>query len=230
MLRCAKSHSGRNTGSVPLRAAWFGDLHDGYKPLSIFRNPLRDLARLFAAALLGMMAAGCSLTMHLASLQVDPETTASVPRVPSPLDPALDDEDWRRAQAALSLAVDPQGSGQPVNWDNPATRRKGTFMPSGHLVLVENTVCRSFSATITQSGTPARETHHIGQACRIGPGEWAMRHVQPASDLTTAKAGASGKAQASDTSRAGLPSKAGLSFQAMPAPTTSILVTGESEP
>lgn len=151
--------------------------------------------------------------MHLASLQSDPETTASVPRAASPLDPSLDDEDWRRAQAALSLAVDPQGSGQPVNWDNPSSKRKGSFAAAGNMVLIDNTVCRPFTATIVQgaAGAPPREIKHSGQACRIGPGEWAMRQVQPAAPETTAKI------------RTG-PQNAGAELrQALPAPTSSML-------
>lgn len=160
-----------------------------------------------------MASGGCSLTMHLASFQNDPETTATVQRAPSPLDPSLDDEDWRRAQAALSLAVDPQGSGQPVNWDNPSTKRKGSFAAAGNLVLVENTVCRPFNATVVQMGSAPREVKHSGQACRVGPGEWAMRQIQmqPAPGETTAKIRANSL----------LPLKA--PEQALPAPTTSIL-------
>jgi hypothetical protein len=150
--------------------------------------------------------------MHLASLQNDPETTASISRPVSPLDPSLDEEDWRRAQAALSLAVDPQGSGQLVNWDNPASKRKGTFSASGNLVLVENTICRPFTATITQGGIVPRETRHQGQACRIGPGDWALRQVQPLSGETTAS-----------TRPAAAATVAAERNQAFPAPSTSIL-------
>jgi surface antigen len=141
---------------------------------------------------LALGAGGCSLSMSLAGLQPDPQTTASA-KTTARLDPALDDEDWRRAQSALSLAVDPQGSGAAVNWDNPATKRKGSFVPTGKLELVENTVCRPFRATVQdqQAGKP-REAKLVGQACRTGPGEWAMRNVTPegATATTTASTGA----------------------------------------
>lgn len=135
------------------------------------------------------LSGGCGLSMTIASLQIDEETTASVPRSASPLDPSLDEEDWRRAQAALSLAVDPQGAGLPVNWDNPSTKRKGSFAASGNMVLVDNTICRPFTATLVQAGTTVRETRHAGQACRTGPGEWAMKSTQALSE-TTGKIGA----------------------------------------
>lgn len=100
--------------------------------------------------------------------------TASIPtRALDRLDPSLDDEDWRRAQGALSLAVDPQGPGLPVNWDNPLSKRKGSFAAAGDMVLTQETICRPFTATVVQPG--GRESKHAGQACRLGPGEWAMR-------------------------------------------------------
>lgn len=205
-------------------------LQDRYNAPGALRNPLRAAAGLIGAMTVALAAGGCSLSMHLASLQIDPETTASITRSPSPLDPSLDDEDWRRAQAALSLAVDPQGSGQPVNWDNPATRRKGTFAPAGNLVLVENTVCRAFTASITQSGLgPAREARHSGQACRTGPGDWAMRSVQP----MLADQGAVGsKAAKGDITAQIRPNGQALVAdpdQPLPLPTTSALEISENQ-
>lgn len=180
-----------------------------------FRNA-RPLAFMLGLVFgLPMALGGCSLTMHIASLQTDPETTASISRPASPLDPSLDEEDWRRAQAALSLAVDPQGSGQPVNWDNPATRRKGTFAPAGNLVLVDNTICRPFTATISQAGGAARELRHQGQACRVGPGDWALRQMQPAPTEVTA-------------STRGPASLAGDRNQPLPQPTSTMLETTQS--
>lgn len=134
-------------------------------------TPALGLVVLLLAPVLG----ACSLTLHLASFQKDPETTASIGNPAAALDPVLDQEDWRRAQSALSLAVDPQGSGQPVNWDNPASKRRGSFVPAGDLVLIEGTVCRAFTATIVEVAPQHKETRRAGRACRIGPGEWALR-------------------------------------------------------
>lgn len=176
---------------------------DRYNAPLVRCNRLRFVGVIILAAMTG----GCGMTLSLTSLQVDPETTATVPRHASPLDPSLDDEDWRRAQAALSLAVDPQGAGLPVNWDNPATKRRGTFVPTGNMVLVENTICRPFAATITHSSGSQRETRHIGQACRIGPGDWALKTVEPAKEATASVA------------RQGIPAV----NQPLPAPTSSML-------
>ena len=128
--------------------------------------------------------------MHLTSMQLDEaETTASIGKPDTPFGGKLDDEDWRRAQSALSLAVDPQGSGQPVNWDNPTSKRRGSFVQSGNMVLVNETICRPFSAVIVEvtAGVAPRESRHLGQACRMGPGEWVMRDVKPVPTIVQAE-------------------------------------------
>lgn len=119
--------------------------------------------------------------MPLDSLQIDPETTQSIPQRGTQLSSDLGDEDWRRAQSALSLAVDPQGPGQPVNWDNPATKKRGTFAAVGNLTLTDHTICRRFTSNLVDLSKPSApvELRHEGQACRLGPSEWVMRDVRP---------------------------------------------------
>ena len=164
----------------------------GYKACAGMRNlfahqralifaRFRNLIRLFSVMVLAGLSSACSLSMHLASMKAEPEFTATLGKGPSPLSERLDEEDWRRAQSALSLAVDPQGSGQPVNWDNPGSKRRGSFAPSGALVLVGSTVCRPFTATVQDpldTKSPG-DTRHEGRACRVGPGEWALQDVKP---------------------------------------------------
>lgn len=183
----------------------------GYKAAIASRNRLAPLFPLVVAAGLALCASACSLTMQLASLSDEPETTASIPARPSlatRLDSSLDDEDWRRAQSALSLAVDPQGPGLPVNWDNPASKRKGTFVASGNMVIVQDTICRPFAATLVQP--TGKEGKHTGHACRLGPGEWALRMDTPA---TPAKE---------------VPGAKDLPSQPLPARTTSTLTALEN--
>lgn len=158
---------------------------EGYNARPAPRNHLVVLAQFIGLGMAALAASGCSLSMKLPSFQSEPEMTASVTPATVPLSPHLDAEDWRRAQAAFSLAVDPQGSGQVVNWENPATKRKGSFIPAGNLVLADNTVCRPFRATLVEPGNSKPvETHHAGRACRTGPGEWAMREVVPEEAVT----------------------------------------------
>lgn len=158
---------------------------EGYNAQGVPRNHLVTAAHLIGLGFAAMATSGCSLAMKLPSFQTEPEMTASITPATAPLSPNLDAEDWRRAQAAFSLAVDPQGSGQVVNWENPATKRKGSFIPAGNLVLAENTVCRPFRATLVEPANgKSQETHHVGRACRTGPGEWAMREIAPESAAT----------------------------------------------
>jgi surface antigen len=137
---------------------------------------------LFLSLALVLLSSGCSLTMNLTGFtgEEDVATGSIQPAQKSPFPIPLDDEDMRRLNSALSLAVDPQGAGLPVNWDNPATRRRGTFSPIGELALVGSTICRPFRAVLVDGADPrlAKESRHEGQACRTGPGEWAIRDVK----------------------------------------------------
>ncbi len=148
--------------------------HKGYRAVFARRNHLAAGLRLALLLVLGLSASACSLTMHLASLGDDGDNTAPIPAMPAlvpRLDPSLDDEDWRRAQLALSLAIDPQGPGLPVNWDNPLSKRKGSFAAAGNMIIAQDTICRPFDATLIQPG--GKQSRHSGLACRLAPGEWA---------------------------------------------------------
>lgn len=115
--------------------------------------------------------------MPMLSLGPDPEVTGSISTAASPLSPKLNEEDWRRAQSALVLAVDPQGNGAPVAWDNPETGLKGSFVAAGPLFLMENRICRPFAAEVNAKG---EESHLAGSSCRLGPNEWVIKDVKPA--------------------------------------------------
>lgn len=126
--------------------------------------------------------AGCSWTLPLtATGPEDEDVTGSIAGAAttgvSPLSPQLGEEDWRRAQGALALALDPQGNGAPVNWDNPETKIRGAFAAAGPVFLIKDQVCRSFVATLGGKALPSRQE---GQACREGPGEWTIRSLKRA--------------------------------------------------
>ena len=80
--------------------------------------------------------------------------------------PAL--QDLRRAKAALSTALDPQGSGSLVGWDNPDSGNKGSFTPVGKPFPVEAGVCRVFLAEVNRKG-----------ACSDERGEWTIAEAKP---------------------------------------------------
>ncbi len=133
-------------------------------------------AGLACAMLCALMTGACSLGVPLPALGV-PETTQSVaPRAVSPLSADLGEEDWRRAKGALSVALDPQGSGAKVSWDNPDTTLRGTFTPVGQPFVKSDEICRAFLATVTGQSS---ESVLQGTACRPSGGEWSVKDVRP---------------------------------------------------
>lgn len=129
------------------------------------------------SAMVALALAGCSISMPIASLVSEPETTGSItPKAPSPLSSDLNAEDWRRARAALGVALDPQGSGTPVSWDNPESGFRGTFTPVGQPFVQSDEVCRAFLAQVT---SPMRTSSLQGSACRPSGGEWAVKEARP---------------------------------------------------
>jgi hypothetical protein len=118
---------------------------------------------------------GCSTAVPLPSFISREDVTGSIPSPPSPLSPALDAEDWRRARSALAVALDPQGNGAPVSWDNPASGAKGVFKPTGNAYVQDGRVCRSFDADIGGK-VPARQVQGLG--CRDKEGDWSVGQVK----------------------------------------------------
>src|SRR3712207_573740 len=134
----------------------------------------REVLRLRPAVAIGvgLMTGACSISMPIASLVEDRTTTGSVKtKAVSPLSDELGVEDWRRAKGALAIALDPQGNGSPVSWDNPETGMGGKFVPVGKPYVKGDEICRSFRATVVgQATTSALQ----GTACRPSGGEWTM--------------------------------------------------------
>lgn len=119
------------------------------------------------------MLAGCSTAIPLPGFISKEDVTGSIARFSSPLSPKLDPEDWRRALAALGVALDPQGNGARVAWDNPQSGLKGTFTPVGAAYPREDRICRAFLAEI------GGDDRVQGTGCRDKRGEWAVLEVKP---------------------------------------------------
>jgi surface antigen len=133
-----------------------------------------------AAALVGLSAGGCSMSFPMASLlpEEEPATTSSVKAKPvSPLSPELGAEDWRRAKSALAVALDPQGSGSTVSWDNPDSGFRGVFVPMGQPFVKADEICRAFRASLSGKNMSSSLQ---GTACRPSGGEWAVKEVRAA--------------------------------------------------
>jgi surface antigen len=151
-----------------------------YRAMKAAREGLRGVAaRSIALRLLACLSAmslpACSLSFPLASmLPEDPVTTGSIGPV-SPLAPELDVEDWRRARAALAVALDPQGNGARASWDNPETKRAGAFSPSTRPFVQDDRVCRGFVAELSLGAGEEREIS--GAACRHSEGIWRIDKI-----------------------------------------------------
>ncbi len=87
----------------------------------------------------------------------------------------LGPEDLRRANGALGLALDPQGNGANVAWDNPQSGMKGVVMPVGGPFLKSDEICRNFTAVTALQSGPLRQK---GVACRPSGGEWVIKDMQ----------------------------------------------------
>lgn len=147
---------------------------------------LREAGKILAAGLIALSTSACSFSLGMAGMDAEePKTTGSIGSAgdraaSSPLSPDLNQEDWRRAKAALGVALDPQGPGTQVSWDNPETSMKGTFTPTGAPFVKNDEICRTFSAHL--SGP----THAslLGTACRLSGEEWTIKEVKPATGET----------------------------------------------
>ena len=139
--------------------------------------------------LLAVASAGCSVSFPILGLSSKSEdevamTTTSTlpargttkPSVLGALSTELGPEDLRRADGAMALALDPQGNGAAVNWDNPQSGMKGSFTPVGGPFLRLDEVCRAFIANVQTQTSPVRLQ---GTACRPSGGEWAVKETQP---------------------------------------------------
>jgi surface antigen len=132
-------------------------------------------------ACLGIALSGCSVSMPIGSFFGEDETpptasvepaTKTIPITGQPsLTPSMDGEDTRRSQSALALALDPEGNGVPVNWDNPQSGAKGSFRSTSDFYLAGNQLCRKFKADFDRSG---QASAYEGSACRAGPQNWVI--------------------------------------------------------
>jgi surface antigen len=153
------------------------------------RGALARRASLAGALLLALAAAGCSISFPIMGLSSKGEdevamTTASTLPVRTAvangplagLAPDLGAEDWRRAEGAMALALDPQGNGAPVSWDNAQSGMKGTFTPVGGPFLKSDEICRAFLASMSLQSGPVKLQ---GTACRPSGGEWTVKDAKP---------------------------------------------------
>lgn len=137
-------------------------------------------AGLVGALALGLAGGACSFAVPLLSSEpavTEPASTGTIAKKPNPVLAAeLGAEDWRRASAALAVALDPQGNGKPVKWENPETEMRGTIGASAPPFVKNDEICRTFHATVAG---PSLARNVSGTACRPSGGAWSLKHVGP---------------------------------------------------
>jgi surface antigen len=158
------------------------------RPSHVSHNALGAFAQIFlrsfgvGATLLGAgLLGGCSIVMPPSPKAEDfraqaDDVTFSIKRSGADLPRELDAEDKRRAFAALATALDPQGDGAVVNWENPETGARGGFTPVGHAYPIDGKVCRAFLAEV---GSKQKEERLQGTACRERTNDWTISEIGP---------------------------------------------------
>jgi surface antigen len=143
--------------------------------------------RILPAVIAGTLSSACSMSLPMVSLSArkDPEPVLTTASVPAPVPragngPSLSDhlgpEDLRRATGALALALDPQGNGSSVAWDNAESKSSGRFTPVGGPFLKDYDVCRAFLAQVQ---TVMQRQALQGTACRPSGSQWVIQDLKP---------------------------------------------------
>lgn len=145
-------------------------------PVGLCFSWLRLLANAAICLGFGLSTGACSVSFPLSGFANDDGPTGSVNRSAAALSPALDKEDWRRAKAALAVALDPQGNGSNVAWDNPQSGAKGSFVALAPPFLEKDRICRAFKANVSASSRSDRSLG--GSACRNADGEWILAEIK----------------------------------------------------
>lgn len=119
-----------------------------------------------------LLTSACSMSFPITGFMADRTPTGSIDGSAGLLTKELDQEDWRRAKAALGVALDPQGNGASVAWDNPRSGARGSFVAIAPPFSKADSICRAFQAHMA----PSVRTEHVfaGSACRGPDGEWAL--------------------------------------------------------
>ena len=115
------------------------------------------------------------MSFPMASLMPGDDVTGS--NSPVPFGRMLDEEGRRRETAALSTALDPQGDGATVKWDNAKSGDRGAITPVGKAYSADGKICRAFIGELKR-----KEANHKlqGIACAVSAGEWKVTEAKPA--------------------------------------------------
>jgi hypothetical protein len=79
-------------------------------------------------------------------------------------------------EGTIATALDPQGDGSTIHWENPKTSHEGSITPVGHAYTADGQVCRAFIGDLVHD-----KGHRTvqGTACTIAAGQWAAKDMKP---------------------------------------------------
>jgi surface antigen len=140
----------------------------------------RVACRLACVAALAPALGACSFAIpSLTTSSAPEETTGSITPAPAAqrLFPELGPEETRRSRAALAVALEPQGNGKAVKWDNPESGMHGDIVPEGVPYVEADEICRAFTASLRTAAGVTKTAE--GRACKISADEWVLRKLQP---------------------------------------------------
>jgi surface antigen len=80
------------------------------------------------------------------------------------------------ARATISEALTRGGKDTSVPWENPTTGARGTVTPLASTYTQDGQTCHDFLASYVRNGS---ESWLQGEACRLGKGDWQVRHMTP---------------------------------------------------
>jgi len=119
--------------------------------------------------------AGCSVTTQLGSFlgKDKPDADATV----SPAQPLAATADVTDLTVVQTVAAAMLSAGETAaQWENPATRARGTITPIASNYAQGGTQCRDFLASYVREQS---ESWLEGEACRNQSGRWDVRSLSP---------------------------------------------------
>jgi surface antigen len=137
---------------------------------------MRNLGLRWVTALAGTVClSACSIAVPMPSFLSDSDATASAKK-PVSLASGLDEEDARRADAALNAALTPDLGSEAIAWDNPRSGSKGSFTAIDEVRTGPGGVCRKFRAEVVAASAAPQSV--LGSACHDGKGKWAIDSIE----------------------------------------------------
>jgi surface antigen len=121
-----------------------------------------------ACLALASLLSGCA--MAIPPLWGDNEPTSSIRPAPL-LAERLAPTDLEKANPALTAALEPAHGQARVEWTNPASATRGSFVPVGAAYRTGDKLCRAFTGQVT---TDDKTAAIEGRACRAPDGQWTQ--------------------------------------------------------